>query len=91
MAAGTAAAVVPIRSITRRSTGEKLEFGSGPLCLELLTRLRKIQRGETSEEFAEWVEAVKAPETVYEKYAVAKKISNGVANGVSNGVANGVH
>ncbi|OOF94193.1 hypothetical protein ASPCADRAFT_6884 [Aspergillus carbonarius ITEM 5010] len=91
MAAGTAAAVVPIRSITRRSTGEKLEFESGPLCLELLTRLRNIQRGEGGEEFEDWVEAVKAPETVYEKYAVAKKISNGVANGVSNGVANGVH
>ncbi|GLA75059.1 hypothetical protein AtubIFM55763_006320 [Aspergillus tubingensis] len=81
MAAGTAAAVVPIRSITRRSTGEKLEFDSGPLCLELLTRLKKIQRGETGEEFAEWVEAVKAPETVYEKYAGEKK-----ANGISNGV-----
>ncbi|PYH62374.1 branched-chain amino acid aminotransferase [Aspergillus niger CBS 101883] len=80
MAAGTAAAVVPIRSITRRSTGEKLEYESGPLCLELLTRLRKIQRGETGEEFAGWVEAVKAPETVYEKYAVGKK-ANGVANG----------
>ncbi|RAL03121.1 branched-chain amino acid aminotransferase [Aspergillus ibericus CBS 121593] len=97
MAAGTAAAVVPIRSITRRSTGEKLEFESGPLCLELLTRLRKIQRGEGGEEFADWVEAVKAPETVYEKYGVkegtngvAKEISNGVTNG-SNGVSNGVH
>lgn len=42
--------------------------------------MRKIQRGETSEEFAEWVEAVKAPETVYEKYAGEKK-----ANGISNG------
>ena len=68
-----------------------MEFESGPLCLELLTRLRNIQRGEGGEEFEDWVEAVKAPETVYEKYAVAKKISNGVANGVSNGVANGVH
>ncbi|PWY86601.1 branched-chain-amino-acid aminotransferase [Aspergillus sclerotioniger CBS 115572] len=86
MAAGTAAAVVPIRSITRKSTGEKLEFESGPLCLELLTRLREIQRGEGGVEFEDWVEVVKAPETVYEKYAVGKKGLNGVANGVLNGV-----
>ncbi|PWY87437.1 branched-chain-amino-acid aminotransferase [Aspergillus heteromorphus CBS 117.55] len=107
LAAGTAAAVVPIRSITRRSTGEKLEFESGPLCLELLTRLKGIQRGDFGDFFAHWVEAVKAPETVYEKYRAvggdvpavtkgglngfSKVVANGVSNGVGNGVANGVH
>ncbi|PYH98065.1 branched-chain-amino-acid aminotransferase [Aspergillus ellipticus CBS 707.79] len=88
MAAGTAAAVVPIRSITRRSTGEKLEFESGLLCVELLTRLRAIQRGDVGE-FAHWVEAVKAPETVYEKYRETVEVADKVANGTING-ANGV-
>ncbi|KAA8642649.1 uncharacterized protein ATNIH1004_011594 [Aspergillus tanneri] len=72
IAAGTAAALVPIRSITRPSTGDKFIFESGPLCETLSGALRKIQRGEGRDgekgKFAEWVEAVQAPGSVYEKY-----------------------
>lgn len=71
IAAGTAAALVPIHSITRRSTGDKFTFESGPLCQKLSTYLRKIQRGET-DDFAHWIEVLQPPETVYKKYKSAE-------------------
>lgn len=74
LAAGTAAALVPIRSITRRkgpatgalpagprvsSTGDaelvtyisEDQADAGPICLKLLTHLKAIQLGKTTDEF----------------------------------------
>ncbi|EED20868.1 subgroup IIIi aminotransferase, putative [Talaromyces stipitatus ATCC 10500] len=84
IAAGTAAALVPIRSITRRSTGDKFTFESGPLCQKLSTYLRQIQRGESSD-FPEWVEVLQPPEVVYNKYKTAELPTYG--NGHENGLA----
>ncbi|KAI5463610.1 aminotransferase [Mariannaea sp. PMI_226] len=59
MAAGTAAALVPIRSITRRHNGtEKTseyipasQEEAGPICSKLLTTLQSIQLGKLQDQF----------------------------------------
>ena len=66
IAVGTAAALVPIKSITRRSTGDKLvylEGGSsrGPCCERLLLALQNIQRGIEPDPFG-WCEKVLPPD-----------------------------
>lgn len=66
MAAGTAAALVPIRSITMRSRNDKFTYqgGSedpGPACKKLLTTLKSIQQGKTKDSFG-WLDYVKEPE-----------------------------
>jgi len=64
MAAGTAAALVPIRSITMRSTNDKIVFlegeEPGPICLRLLKTLQGMQRGEVEDVFG-WCERVEEP------------------------------
>lgn len=64
MAAGTAAALVPIRSITMRSKGDKIEYlegeEPGPVCLKLLKTLQGMQRGEVEDVFG-WCEKVEEP------------------------------
>ena len=62
MAAGTAAALLPIKSLTHESRGEKFSFSSniktaGPICQALYTGLQKIQRGEVKDGFG-WCEVV---------------------------------
>ncbi|KAL8928183.1 MAG: hypothetical protein Q9208_001893 [Pyrenodesmia sp. 3 TL-2023] len=85
MAAGTAAALVPIKSITMRSRNDKFSYQDGgdepgPACVKLLTKLKGIQQGKIKESFGwlDYVEEVKMPE-------------NGEVNGtgVLNGEANG--
>ncbi|KAF1815688.1 branched-chain amino acid aminotransferase II [Eremomyces bilateralis CBS 781.70] len=66
LAAGTAAALVPIRSITMKSKGDKFEYlpkdaGPGPACIRLLTTLKGIQLGKVDDTFS-WCEKVEAPE-----------------------------
>ncbi|KAF2876333.1 aminotransferase [Massariosphaeria phaeospora] len=51
LAAGTAAALVPIKSITHTSAGDKFTYGDGsdepgPICVKLLTTLKGIQQGK---------------------------------------------
>lgn len=63
MAAGTAAALVPIKSITMRSRNDKFEFqgGSdepGPACVKFLEQLQGVQRGKITDHFG-WCDAVK--------------------------------
>ncbi|KAI9745831.1 MAG: hypothetical protein M1818_000512 [Claussenomyces sp. TS43310] len=62
MAAGTAAAVVPIKSLTRKSRGDRFTYGNGgeagPACLELYAFLNKIQRGDIADDFG-WCQQVK--------------------------------
>ena len=57
MAAGTAAALVPIRSITRQSDSKTSTYipsdseEPGPICLKLLTTLKGIQLGKIKDTF----------------------------------------
>ena len=62
IAAGTAATLVPIRSITMRSKNDKFLFGDGTdepgeCCVKLLTKLQGIQQGKTPDEFG-WLDYV---------------------------------
>ena len=62
IAAGTAAALVPIRSITMRSKSEKFTYlkgeESGPAILKLLAQLKGIQSGKVKDEFG-WCDVVR--------------------------------
>lgn len=66
IAAGTAAALVPVRSITMRSKGDKFDYRcgdqkqGGAVCVKLLQTLRGIQSG-TIEDPAGWNLEVQAP------------------------------
>lgn len=57
MAAGTAAALVPIRSITRNSDSKTTEYipssseDPGAICAKLLTTLKGIQAGKIKDTF----------------------------------------
>ncbi|KFY07120.1 hypothetical protein V492_07428 [Pseudogymnoascus sp. VKM F-4246] len=67
IAAGTAAALVPIRSITRRSRDDTFPYIAeeteepGPVFTKLLTTLQDIQRGKAEDSYG-WCELVKEPE-----------------------------
>lgn len=57
LAAGTAAALVPIKSITRNSTNKTSSYMAedsedpGPVCVKLLTTLKGIQAGKIKDTF----------------------------------------
>ena len=61
MAAGTAAALVPIKSITMRSKGDKIEYiksdEPGPICIKLIDTLQGIQRGKIEDSFG-WLDKI---------------------------------
>ena len=86
MAAGTAAALVPIKSITMRSTGDKFTYqgGSdvpGPVCVKLLSTLKGIQQGKIEDKFG-WLDKVE--EAREGLYSVREKGIDGTrTNGVS--------
>ncbi|KAF2199817.1 branched-chain amino acid aminotransferase II [Delitschia confertaspora ATCC 74209] len=66
LAAGTAAALVPIRSITMKSKGDKFEYKAaatepGPCCVKLLSTLKGIQQGKIEDKFG-WLLEVEKPE-----------------------------
>ena len=68
MAAGTAAALVPIKSLTMRSKGDKFLYqgGSdepGPACVKLLTVLKGIQQAKIKDTFG-WLDYVEEPKDV---------------------------
>lgn len=65
LAVGTAAMLVPVRSITRKSTGDVFEYGPsasepGPCCVELSKQLKGIQRGVIPDIFG-WLKPVTDP------------------------------
>lgn len=64
MAAGTAVALVPIRSITMKSKSDKFTYlesdEAGPVCSKLLKTLQGIQRGIVEDKFG-WVDVVPQP------------------------------
>lgn len=64
MAAGTAASLVPIKSITMRSRGLDVKYQGGgdkpgPVIVKLLEQLKGIQQGKVKDTFG-WVEKVSA-------------------------------
>ena len=76
MAAGTAAALVPVRSITMRSKNDKFIYQEerrepGPACTKLVTTLKAIQQGKLKDEFG-WLDFVKE-----HKSDTAKPTTNG--------------
>jgi branched-chain amino acid aminotransferase len=68
MAVGTAAALVPIRSITYKSRNDRFvyteEATAGPVCQQLYAALTGIQRGENSDQFGWCAEVKKASDVV---------------------------
>ena len=85
MAAGTAASLVPIKSITMKSKDQKFTFekalpaegGPGPVCKELLRLLKGIQQGTEKDAF-KWNMIVKEPPKDFSQE------SNGVNGGSAN-------
>lgn len=77
-AAGTAAALVPIRSITRLSDNKTSTYGPegsdepGPVCTKLLTTLKGIQLGKIKDLFG-WNSKVE--EMDLKKYAAGEQAS----------------
>ena len=66
MAAGTAAALVPIKSITLPSKDDKFTYPAasqepGPVCVKLLTTLKGLQQGKI-EDKENWLFRVEKPE-----------------------------
>ncbi|KAK4941345.1 hypothetical protein LTR10_018755 [Elasticomyces elasticus] len=80
IAAGTAASLVPIKSITMNSRGDKFEYlkdekeEAGPVYAQLLTTLKGIQQGKVKDQFG-WNFTVTEPPSEF------KAASNGVADG----------
>ncbi|KAF2280878.1 branched-chain amino acid aminotransferase II [Westerdykella ornata] len=65
LAAGTAAALVPIKSITMESKGDKITYKDaaetpGPVCVKLLSTLKGIQQGKIEDKFG-WLYHVDKP------------------------------
>jgi branched-chain amino acid aminotransferase len=85
MAAGTAAALVPIRSITRNSSSETSTYikedseEPGPICLQLLTTLKGIQQGKVKDTFG-WCSKVEYADVT--KFLVGQATNGGI-NGPS--------
>ena len=83
MAAGTAASLVPIKSITMRSRGDKFEYpvneklDPGPVCTQLLTTLKGIQQGKVKDQFG-WNMKVTEPPKEFVKNAVNGGVNGGV-------------
>jgi branched-chain amino acid aminotransferase len=86
MAAGTAAALVPIRSITRNSRNETSSYipedseEPGPVCTKILTTLKGIQAGKIKDTFG-WNSKVDFVDV--KKYSTAAGESTNGVNGTS--------
>ncbi|KAE8151642.1 aminotransferase [Aspergillus avenaceus] len=83
IAAGTAAALVPIRSITMRSRGDRLTYeaggdenSGGEVCVKLLQTLKGIQAGKIEDQFG-WTFTVERPPQAWVSGSVEKE-QNGV-------------
>jgi len=84
MAAGTAAALVPIKSITMRSRGDEFKYQGGgdepgPAVQKLLEQLKGIQQGKIKDQFG-WLQQVKAYEQGEYEVEGAAKGMNGHAS-----------
>lgn len=84
MAAGTAAALVPIQSITMKSKNDTFTYldsdeEPGPICLKLLSTLKGIQQGKIEDSFR-WLDQVEDAKNFW-----SRDTSNGTAEGLLNG------
>lgn len=85
MAAGTAAALVPIKSITMQSKKDKFVYSDGSdepgeYCVKLLTTLQGIQQGKIKDSFG-WLDYVKETEGYSEPASVkGAEVMNGGPN-----------
>ena len=82
MAAGTAAALVPIKSITMRSRNDKFTYKAasekpGPACIKILDTLKGIQTGKIEDSFG-WLEKVE--EAKKGDYGAEGENTNGVGH-----------
>lgn len=87
-AAGTAAALVPIKSITMQSRNDTFKYNGGsdepgPVCVKLIETLQGIQRGKIDDTFG-WLEKVGPPgkEFAGQGGAGAKERTDGVDEGM---------
>lgn len=84
VAAGTAAALVPIKSITMGSKGDKFEYiqgdEPGPACMKLLTSLQGVQRGKVEDAFG-WRDVIQEAKGYTVK---GLDSSNGKADSIDN-------
>ena len=86
LAAGTAAALVPIKSITMRSRNDKFEYQGGgdepgPAVVKLLAQLQGIQRGKVKDQFG-WCQPVREyKQEEIEKDSANTKGANGTVPG----------
>ncbi|KAF2759313.1 branched-chain amino acid aminotransferase II [Pseudovirgaria hyperparasitica] len=83
MAAGTAAALVPIKSVTMRSTGDTFEYKGmdgepGPVVVKLLQTLKGIQLGKLKDEFG-WCQRVEQPQGFHSADGAANSSANGAS------------
>lgn len=82
IAVGTAASLLPIRSLSRPGTGETFVYGdkTGECTLKLGTALRNIMKGKTEDQFG-WTSQVRESDLLLDN--VAAEVANGdIANGV---------
>ncbi|KAL9122882.1 MAG: hypothetical protein Q9187_000571 [Circinaria calcarea] len=90
MAAGTAAGLVPIKSITTKSRNDKFLYqdGSGepgPACVKLLTMLKGIQQGKIEDTFG-WLEYVEEAKGYnHDRFTNRGTITNDVGHTVEIG------
>lgn len=85
MAAGTAAALVPIKSITLKSKNDKFTYHDesdepGPVCRKLLSTLKGIQQGKIEDSFG-WLSQVRE-----ESLEVGKAGARGEGKDEANGM-----
>ena len=78
MAAGTAAALVPLKSLTMKSKGDKFTYDApGPAHTQILETFKAIQQGKVKDSFG-WLDYVEDPESWL---ASQGKRVNGQSNG----------
>lgn len=92
IAAGTAAALVPIKSITMRSENDKFVYQNGsdepgPAYVKLLTTLKGIQQGKIRDDFG-WCEKVEEPREWKKIAAAASELDGRSVDGGVNGNVN---
>ncbi|KAJ5143287.1 uncharacterized protein N7515_002074 [Penicillium bovifimosum] len=85
IAAGTAAALVPVRSITMRSKGDKFEYTcgeqmeGGEVCVKLLKTLKGVQSGSVEDTLG-WNYEVQAPPKGWAEVEQEQEIEKTCAN-----------
>jgi branched-chain amino acid aminotransferase len=85
MACGTAASLVPIKSITMKSKGDKFDYpvneklDPGPVCEKLLTTLKGMQAGKVKDQFG-WCYTVTAAPKGFAQATNGEKGVNGAVD-----------